>query len=176
MFTQTIGRAVHVIDYYENRNQGLPHYCKILNERGYLYGTHNAPHDIEVRELGSGKSRRETAWDLGLNFRVVPKLPLEDGIHAAQMLIPRLWFDREKCKQLLECLRQYHRAYNDKNRTFRANPVHDWSSHAADAFRYFAVGLRESSTTFKAPQRQAVMDYDPFAAWYRLAAGRSCCD
>jgi hypothetical protein len=164
LFTQTIGRAVHVIDYYENRNQGLPHYCQILNERNYLYGTHNAPHDIEVRELGSGKSRRETAWDLGLNFRVVPKLPLEDGIHAAQMLIPRLWFDREKCKQLLECLRQYHRAYNDKNRTFRANPVHDWSSHAADAFRYFAVGLRETGTSFKAPQVQAVMDYDPFAA------------
>jgi hypothetical protein len=156
--------SAKVDDYYENRNQGLPHYCKILNERGYLYGTHNAPHDIEVRELGTGKSRRETAWDLGLNFRVVPKLPLEDGIHAAQMLIPRIWFDREKCKQLLECLRQYHRAYNDKNRTFRANPVHDWSSHAADAFRYFAVGLRESGPSYKAPQTQAVMDYDPFAA------------
>jgi hypothetical protein len=163
-FTQTVGRAVHVIDFYENRNQGLPHYCQILNSKNYLYGTHNAPHDIEVRELGSGKSRREVAWDLGLNFRVVPKLPVEDGIHAAQMLIPRLWFDREKCKQGLECLRQYHRAYNDRTRTFRANPVHDWSSHAADAFRYFAVGLRETGPTMKAPQMQAMSDYDPFAA------------
>jgi phage terminase large subunit len=163
-FTQTVGRAVHVIDFYENRNQGLPHYCQILNQKNYLYGTHNAPHDIEVRELGSGKSRREVAWDLGLNFRVVPKLPIEDGIHAAQMLIPRLWFDREKCKQGLECLRQYHRSYNDRTRSFRANPVHDWSSHAADAFRYFAVGLRESGPTMKAPQMQAMSDYDPFAA------------
>ena len=164
IFTQTIGRAVHVIDYYENRNQGLPHYCQILNQRNYLYGTHNAPHDIEVRELGSGKSRREVAWDLGLNFRVVPKLPIEDGIHAAQMLVPRLWFDREKCKQLLECLRQYHRAYNDKTRSFRANPVHDWSSHAADAFRYLAVGLREGGVHERPPQQMAVMEYDPFAA------------
>jgi len=129
-----------------------------------LYGDHNAPHDIEVRELGSGKSRREVAWDLGLNFRVVPKLPIEDGIHAAQMLIPRLWFDREKCKVGLDALRQYHRAYNERTRNFRATPVHDWSSHAADAFRYFAVGLRETGVRMQAPQVQAVMDYDPFAA------------
>jgi len=163
-FTQSVGRAVHVIDFYENRNEGLPHYCKVLSEKKYLYGDHNAPHDIEVRELGSGKSRREIAWDLGLNFRVVPKLPVEDGIHAAQMLIPRLWFDREKCRDGLEALRQYHRAYNERTRSFRASPVHDWSSHAADAFRYFAVGLRETRDRSRAPQRQAVMEYDPFAA------------
>jgi phage terminase large subunit len=161
-FTQTVGRAVHVIDYYEARNEGLPHYCKILSERRYLYGEHYAPHDIEVRELGSGKSRREVAWDLGLNFRIVPKLPVEDGIHAAQMLIPRLWFDREKTKVGLEALRQYHRAYNERTRSFRASPVHDWTSHAADAFRYLAVGIRETGDRAKPPQIQAVMDYDPF--------------
>ena len=163
-FTQNVGRAVHVIDYYEARGEGLPHYCKVLSSKNYLYGEHNAPHDIEVRELGTGKSRREIAWDLGLNFRVVPKLPIEDGIHAAQMLIPRLYFDREKCKYGLECLRQYHRAYNERTRSFRATPVHDYSSHAADAFRYLAVGLREEGRGVTAPQRQAVMDYDPFAA------------
>ena len=163
-FTQNIGRAVHVIDYYEARGEGLPHYCKVLSSKNYLYGEHNAPHDIEVRELGTGKSRREIAWDLGLNFRVVPKLPIEDGIHAAQMLMPRLYFDREKCKYGLECLRQYHRAYNERTRSFRATPVHDYSSHAADAFRYLAVGLREEGRGVTAPQRQAVMDYDPFAA------------
>ena len=97
-----------------------------------------------VRELGSGKSRREVAWDLGLNFRVVPKLPLEDGIHAAQMLIPRCWFDKGNCGPGLEALRQYHRAYNERLRSFRNTPVHDWSSHAADAFRYLAVGLKET--------------------------------
>lgn len=163
-FTQTVGRLVCVIDFYEARGEGLPHYCKILTGRNYLYGTHNAPHDIEVRELGSGKSRREVAWDLGLNFRVVPRLPLEDGIHAAQMLIPRLLFDAEKCKVGLDALRQYHRAYNERTRSFRATPVHDWSSHAADAFRYLAVGIRESGVRTAAPQRQAEMDYDPFAA------------
>ena len=166
-FVQTggsAGRGVHVIDYYEARGEGLPHYCQILSAKGYLYGDHYAPHDIEVRELGSGKSRREIAWDLGLNFRVLPKLPLEDGIHAGQMLIPRCHFDRDKCKAGLEALRQYHRAYNEKNRAFRTSPVHDWSSHAADAFRYLAIGIREGGAEKRPTQQRAVTDYDPFAA------------
>jgi hypothetical protein len=163
-FTQTIGRSIHVIDFYENRNEGLPHYKEVLQQKGYIYGTHNAPHDIEVRELGSGKSRREIAYDLGINFRVVPKLPVEDGIHAAQLLISRCWFDRVMCKEGLECLRQYHRAYNQKTRSFRATPVHDWSSHAADAFRYLAVGLRESRQFDRPPQAFADSDYNPLGA------------
>lgn len=160
-FTQSVGRAVHVIDFYENRGEGLPHYAKVLADRDYFYGTHNAPHDIEVRELGSGKSRRETAWDLGINFRVVPKLPVEDGLHAAQMLIPRCWFDAERTKPGLEALRQYHRAYNERLRTFRNTPVHDWSSHAADAFRYLAVGLKENTQFDRPPQAIADNGYNP---------------
>ena len=163
-FVQTVGRAVHVIDCYESRGEGLPHYCKILSAKNYLYGEHYAPHDIEVRELGTGKSRREIAWDLGLNFRVVPKLPLEDGIHAAQMVFGRCWFDADKCKSGMDALRQYHRGYNEKNRAFRNTPVHDWSSHFADAFRYMSIGLKETRAMDKAPQALADMNYNPFAA------------
>ena len=133
----------------------------MLQERDYFYGTHNAPHDIEVRELGSGKSRRETAWDLGINFRVVPKLPLEDGLHAAQMLIPRCWFDAELTKPGLEALRQYHRAYNERLRSFRNTPVHDWSSHAADAFRYLAVEASRNNWSERPPQIMADSKYNP---------------
>ena len=163
-FIQSVGRAVHFIDCYENRGEGLPHYVSVLSKKNYLYGDHFAPHDIEVRELGSGKSRREIAWDLGLNFRVVPKLPLEDGLHAAQMLIPRCWFDAEKCKQGLVALRQYHRGYNERARSFRTTPVHDWSSHFADALRYTAVGIKETVKNSRPPQVSAEMDYNPFAA------------
>ena len=161
-FIQSVGRAVHFIDCYENRGEGLPHYVSVLSKKNYLYGDHFAPHDIEVRELGSGKSRREIAWDLGLNFRVVPKLPLEDGLHAAQMLIPRCWFDAEKCKQGLVALRQYHRGYNERARSFRTTPVHDWSSHFADALRYTAVGIKETVRNSRPPQVHAEMDYNPF--------------
>jgi hypothetical protein len=164
-FTQQVGRSVHIIDFYENRNEGLPHYAEVLQAKSYLYGSHNAPHDIEVRELGSGKSRREIAYDLGINFRVVPKLPIEDGIHAAQLLIQKCWFDKDTCQAGLECLRQYHRAYNEKSRSFRATPVHDWSSHAADAFRYLAVGIKDTNKfDGRPPQALADSSYNPFAA------------
>jgi hypothetical protein len=162
-FTQNVGRGeVHVIDYYENRGEGLPHYIQHLNSLGYTYGSHYGPHDLEVREVGSGKSRRETAYDLGLNFRVVPRLPVEDGIHAARLLIPRCFFDRDTCRQGLEALRHYHRAYNDRTRKFRDTPVHDWSSHAADAFRYMAVGMKTKTDNARPPQAIAQNKYDPF--------------
>jgi len=162
-FAQVVGRGeVHVIDYYENRGEGLPHYVRHLNSLNYTYGYHYGPHDLEVREVGSGKSRRETAYDLGLNFRVVPRLPVEDGIHAARLLIPRCYFDRDNCRQGLESLRHYHRAYNERTRTFRDNPVHDWSSHAADAFRYMAVGMETRTLDGRPPQAFAQNTYDPF--------------
>lgn len=164
IFVQNVGRAVHVIDAFEARNEGLPFYARMLLEKGYLYGDHFAPHDIEVRELGSGKSRREVAYELGINFRVVPKLSVEDGIHAAQLLIQRCWFDRDSCKPLLEALRQYHRAYNERTRSFRTSPVHDWSSHFSDSFRYLAVGLKEDQRYSRPPQLKADNHYNPLGA------------
>ena len=161
IFTQTAGRALHVIDYFEARNEGLPFYARMLDEKGYLYGRHHAPHDIEVRELGTGKSRREIAWDLGINFEVVPKLPIEDGIHAARMQLPKTWFDRENCHQLLESLRFYHRVYDPKNRMFRSRPKHDWSSHAADCWRYCSVAQRSAPNNGVPPQILAESNYNP---------------
>jgi phage terminase large subunit len=163
-FTQEVGRGeIHVIDYVEDRGEGLPHYIKMLDAKPYTYGSHFGPHDLEVREMGTGKSRREAAYSLGLTFRLVPRLPIEDGIHAARMLIPRCHFDRDNCRHGLESLRHYHRSYNDRTRTFRDQPVHDWSSHAADAFRYMAVGMETKTTFSRPPQRDAEMAYDPFA-------------
>ena len=161
IWAQSVGRAVHIIDCYEMRGEGLPHYVSVLQQKKYLYGDHYAPHDIEVRELGTGKSRREIAWDLGLNFRVVPKLPLEDGINAAQMLLSRCWFDAERCKPLLNAMRHYHRSYNEKNRAFRTSPIHDWSSHFADSFRYLSIGIKEVKTDGRPPQITADSSYNP---------------
>jgi len=161
IFTQTVGRALHAIDYFEARNEGLPFYARMLDEKGYLYGRHHAPHDIEVRELGTGKSRREIAYDLGINFEVGPKLPIEDGIHAAKMQLPKTWFDKENCHQLLEALRFYHRVYDPKNRMFRSRPKHDWSSHAADCWRYCSVAQRSAPDNGVPPQILAESNYNP---------------
>ena len=163
-FYQSVGRAIHVVDYYEARNEGLPHFARVLDERGYLYGRHYAPPDIQVRELGTGRSRIETAHDLGISFRVVRKLPIEDGIHAAAVTLPLCLFDRQACEHGLEALRHYHRAYSVVARSFsRSRPVHDWSSHAADAWRYLSVGLEDDQRMTRAPQAHAQMEYQVFA-------------
>ena len=140
---QTRSGEIRLIDYYENSGEGLPHYAQVLRDRGYAYGTHWAPHDIEVKELGSGRSRVETAAALGIRFRVVPKLSLEDGIHAARVLFPRCWFDSEHCEKGIEALQNYRRDYNTRIQEFTDRPVHDWASHGADAFRYLAVRVRD---------------------------------
>ncbi len=164
IFTQSVGRALHVIDYFEERNEGLPFYARMLDEKGYLYGTHHAPWDIETREMSTGKTRREVAWDLGINFKVVPKLPIEDGIHAAKMLLPRTWFDRQNCHQLLEALRFYHRVYDPKNRMYRSKPKHDWSSHGSDCWRYVSVSERSAPNNATPPQAFAESNYNPLEA------------
>ncbi len=130
---------VRIIDYYEASGEGLPHYAQILTSKGYTYGTHWAPHDIAVRELGSGRSRLETAGSLGIRFQICPNIPLEDGIHAARMLFPRCYFDASKTKAGLEALQHYRRDYNTRLNEFKAVPVHDWAEHGASAFRYLAV-------------------------------------
>ena len=156
------GGAVNVIDYYESSGVGLDHYADVLNRKDYTYGDHLAPHDIEVRELGSGKSRWETAYSLGLRFRVIPKMKVADGINAARMLIPKCYFDRDKCGEGLEMLRQYRQEWDEKRKSFRDHPRHDYTSHAADAFRYLAVGLENREVMRKPPQQTAQMDYNPF--------------
>ena len=139
-FSQSLRSGeVRLVDYYENSGEGLPHYAQVLKDKGYTYGTHWAPPDIQVRELASGRSRLETAASLGIRFEVCPSVPLEDGIHAARMLFPRCYFDAERCAAGLEALMHYRRDYNSRLNEFKATPVHDWASHGADAFRYLAL-------------------------------------
>jgi len=159
IFFQQLGSAINIIDYYEERGQGLPHYIEVVNSKDYIYKDHYAPHDIEVMEFSNGKTRREVAYQLGVRFKVVPKLPLEDGIHATLMTLPRCWIDTDHCKKLIDALRHYHRKYIDKNRMFRSKPVHDWSSHACDAMRYLSVGITELNTRQNAPQNVADNEY-----------------
>jgi len=129
---------VRLIDYTEGQGEGLPYYARILQQKGYVYGQHWAPHDIIVKE-STGKTRIETAAALGIHFQIVPNVPIEDGIHAARMLFPRCWFDREKCQHGLDALIHYRRDYNQRLNEFKATPVHDFASHGSDAFRYLAV-------------------------------------
>ena len=146
-FAQFVGQEVRIIDYYENSGVGLDHYAKVLNEKGYVYSEHILPHDVRVKELGTGKSRLETLDALGINnITIAPMLAVEDGIQSVRTMISRCWFDVKKCDRGIEALRQYRRDFDEKLKTWRGKPLHDWTSHGADAFRYLAVGRKQSES------------------------------
>jgi len=176
-FSQTLYTGeVRLIDYYEHTGQGLQHYKQVLNERGYTYGNHWAPHDIQVRELTSGHSRLDTARTLGLNFLITPRIEsLEDGIHSARMLLPRCWFDADKCKRGLEALQAYHWDFNTRIHEFKHLPVHDWASHGADAFRGLAYRHFTPKYNFRREQqdlRRAQADPGETFRWRPVRANR----
>ena len=145
-FAQYVGQEIHIIDYYEASGVGLDHYAKVLFEKGYHYEQHILPHDVRVKELGTGKSRLETLEALGIrNIEIAPKLAIEDGIQQARTMLAKCWFDEDRCGRGIEALRQYRRDFDEKNKAWRSRPLHDWTSHGADAFRYLAVGYRQVS-------------------------------
>ena len=140
---QVIGQEIHFIDYYESSGEGINYYIKYLQDLKYIYSRHFAPHDIAVRELGTGKSRLEVAKSLGINFEVARMLEIQDGIQAVRNVLGRCWFDKIKCERGLSALRSYHKEWDEDNQVFKNRPDHDWSSHGSDAFRTFGVGFRE---------------------------------
>ena len=98
-------------------------------------------------ELAIGKSQLEVLANLGLkHITLAPMHRIEDGINAVRMLLPRCWFDQAKCTRGLDALKLYRAEYDDNLQALRPRPVHDWTSHAADAFRYLALTLDRRAT------------------------------
>jgi phage terminase large subunit len=142
-FWQVAGKEIRVIDHYEAHGQGLPHYAGVLAAKPYAYAADWVPHDARVRELGTGRTRVETLVQLGRQPRLVPNHEVEDGINAARMTLPKVWFDRDKCRDGIEALRQYRAEFDEKTKAFKDKPRHDWACHSADAFRYLCMAWRE---------------------------------
>mgnify|MGYP003647273167 CR=1 FL=1 len=162
-FYQQSDREIWLINYYESSGAGLDHYVKYLKDQDYTYGEHYLPHDVKVKELSSGRSRLEMLRGLGLNARVVRKIGIDDGINAVRAILPRCYFDAEKCERGIEALRQYKTAYDEKTQTFRQRPHHDWTSHGSDAFRYLAVSLRDDAGGKRQTRTQGSYDiFDPY--------------
>lgn len=143
-FVQRAGEWLHVIDYYEASGEGLGHYAKVIHAKPYTYTRHVAPHDIEARDWSQAgetvKSRKQVAESLGIRFEVTPQHRVADGINAVRLKLPLCRFDAAKCERGLEALQQYRVAWNDKMQVAKDHPLHDWTSHAADAFRTGIMG------------------------------------
>jgi len=143
-FVQTIGKERRLIDYYESSGVGLDHYAAVLKEKGYLYRDHYFPHDVAIRELSTGKSRVDTLEHLGIKARVGEQSNVMDGINAVRRMLDQCWFDAERCERGIEALKQYRREYDDKLKDWKLRPLHDWTSHGADALRTFATGFKDA--------------------------------
>lgn len=148
-FYQQIGDEIGLVDYEEDHGKGVDHYVKLIDGKPYVYGKNYGPHDLSHHEWGSGKSRRKQAKDLGLEFHVLPKLGVDDGINAARAIFPRCRFDETKCEKGIDALTMYRKEWDEDKQMFGDKPLHDWSSHGADAFRYLALAIKD---TYFAPE------------------------
>ena len=141
-FAQTIAFEYRLIDYLDGSGQGLQHYLKALQERGYVYGTHWLPWDARPAQFGTGKSVEELMRNAGFKVEITPKLSVADGINAARTVFPQCWFDQEKCADGLQALRHYRYGKIETTGAPTREPLHDEFSHGADAWRYFGVAIK----------------------------------
>lgn len=148
-FVQRIGGMIHVIDFYEGRGEGAPHYVEVCEERRkagkWIWGQHIGPHDARARDWSVGVPRIAVLDNLGFHMEVQGAVALTeagyraDGIDAVRRALPLCRFDATRCKRGIDALRGYHRQWDDVRKTYGKNPEHDWTSHAADAFRVMAM-------------------------------------
>lgn len=129
-----------MIDYWEGEpTDGIQQAAIMLQNKGYLYGKHFAPHDIGAKEITTGKTRLDTARDFGIIFDVVPSVSVESGIEKGRLFWSKLWVDENKCSKWMDAISQYRQEWDDKKGCFIEKPVHDWTSHPGDVHRYAAV-------------------------------------
>jgi hypothetical protein len=149
IFFQKAFNEYHHIDYYENQGEGLQFYARILQSKAmdekYFYGNHYVPHDLGARVFSAeAKTVIEVARQLGLRFQLVPKHAIHDGIQSCRNLIPKSYFDNEKCKLLINHLDNYTKAFNQTMKVWMDTPKHDEHSHGCDAFRIEAMAEKSS--------------------------------
>lgn len=145
---QVVRGEIHVLDYYAVSGADIDEIANVVIGKHYRYARHWLPHDARAKTLASGGKSiiEQLAVHLGMSsLAIVPDLSVQDGIQAVRQVLPRCWFDADKCHDGLEALRQYQRDYDEDKKAFRERPRHDWTSHPADAFRMLAVAWREES-------------------------------
>jgi len=163
VFWQQLGQEIRIINYYQNNNQGVTHYIDALHDfrdKYHInYGIHFGPHDVEVRELSTGVSRKQTFAKMGLTMVVSPNESIQEGINAVRMMLPKCHFHKTNCKELIEYLKIYRKEFNEKTQNFTNTPFHGPESHAADAFRYFALNARDRSNDHMMTSGQMQVSY-----------------
>lgn len=163
VFYQKVGEWIYVIDHFESNGQSLKDYIRMIQDKGYIYSKHHLPHDGKQRELTTGITRMDFFYEMGVhNVDIVPMRSVMYGIECVHRLLPRCKI-HSRCKQLIKCLELYHKEYDDKNDVYKDIPVHDFSSHSVDSFRYAAVSIRSeiNAKLGSIMQQPRVSPYNP---------------
>jgi hypothetical protein len=150
-FWQQNKGEIRVIDYYEASGEPITSYMQVLSARGYKYDTLWMPHDAENKSIVSGQSVCDILRKGNYRVRMVPKLSLEDGINAARLHFGRASIDEKRCAAGLEALQHYRWGWNDRLDEPKPSPVHDWSSHGSDAWRYMALACKADADVREKP-------------------------
>lgn len=144
-FRQQTRMEYRYIDHYEINGADLPHFVGVLKSKPYIYGRHILPHDGAARSLETGRTRQETLRSLGINCEVQKRHRVEDQIQAARVILPRCYFDKDKCEKGLTALENFKPKWDAKNKVYSNTPLHDWSSHSASAFQVSAMDSRDTN-------------------------------
>ncbi len=157
---QPKGKQINVLFHVEHVDKDMTFMVNtirdIARQLNIQFKDHIGPHDIRNREWAGGRSRIEIAQQMGITFRVCPKIGVDDGIQAVKALFPKLYFDRARCHLGLQSLREYRREYDDDKKIYSGKPLHNWASHASDALRYFAIYWQD---LYMRPQDMAAKPY-----------------
>ena len=144
-FRQKINNKIIFIDYYEDSGKDLQFYVRMLENKGYNYGTHYLPHDSGHRSIQSGSSTADLfeellrANSISDNVVVLERLPVQDGINSVRARLSRYHFDVTNCLEGIKKIELYHRRWDKRRSVFMQDPFHDLNSHAADALRMEAI-------------------------------------
>lgn len=154
-FAQKVAMQYRVLAYYSNSMFDMTHYLAECQHRGYVYGTFYLPHDAKAKQLGSKRSIEEIVRQAGYRTMIAPKLSVTDGVNAARLVFPNCWFDEDGCEEGLHALRHYR--YKVVDGQLSNDPLHDWASDGADAFRTLAVSLRDRAPRSNVGERLAAL-------------------
>ena len=148
-YSQRIGNYTNLIDFDWITGEGIHEISKRVLEKPYTYKRHYGPHDLKVRSWSSANAatRKSTAQRLGINFTVMARDDIEDGITAVRALMPRLRINEETCELGIAGIGQYRKKSIENivgpnnEKLYSNTPEDNWATHPADGLRTLAMGL-----------------------------------
>jgi phage terminase large subunit len=162
---QSLHAEHRAIKYFEGADLSIPDWINVVKKENWNIRNWYLPHDAKVREMGTGKARIEAFTPFGIKPKVIKRIDDKlDSIHAARMIIPKVWFDAVNCKRGIEALKSYQRKWDAKSNVFSQKPLHNWASNGSDAFQQFAMGVDEREPLDARKFPAAVTTWDVYSA------------